>query len=135
MNARIGHLTYNVRAANLPFYTNLLTFLELPTIYADDTMVGVAGKGGESLWFGTDGKDLANDYDGPGVNHLAFATETQGEVDLAVEYLKAQGIHGLFGTPCHRPDFPGEEGETYYQVMFESPDRILFEIVYTGPKS
>jgi hypothetical protein len=24
--------------------------------------------------------------------------------------------------------------KTYYQVMFESPDRILFEVVYTGLK-
>ncbi len=25
------------------------------------------------------------------------------------------------------------EKYTYYQVMFETPDRILFEIVYMGP--
>jgi hypothetical protein len=24
-------------------------------------------------------------------------------------------------------------GETYYQVMFTSPDGVLFEVVYTGP--
>ena len=27
------------------------------------------------------------------------------------------------------------ESETYYQVMFESPDKVLFEVVYTGAKS
>jgi hypothetical protein len=51
-----------------------------------------------------------------------------------VTYLKQHGIKALFETPRHRPEFSGSEAETYYQVMFESPDRILFEVVYTGPK-
>ena len=38
----------------------------------------------------------------------------------------------LFETPRYRPDFSSEPN-TYYQIMFESPDRILFEIVYVGP--
>lgn len=40
----------------------------------------------------------------------------------------------LFGTPQHRPDFAADDAHTYYQVMFASPDRILLEVVYTGPK-
>jgi hypothetical protein len=39
----------------------------------------------------------------------------------------------LFETPRHRPEFSSEDS-TYYQIMFESPDRILLEFVYTGPK-
>jgi hypothetical protein len=39
----------------------------------------------------------------------------------------------LFDTPRHRPDFSQSPDHTYYQIMFESPDRILFEVVYTGP--
>ncbi len=35
--------------------------------------------------------------------------------------------------PHHRPEFAMNEKYTYYQVMFETPDRILFEIVYMGP--
>jgi predicted lactoylglutathione lyase len=70
-----------------------------------------------------------------GVNHIAIATSSQGEVDEAAGYLKNNNIAALFGTPCHRPDFASSESETYYQVMFESPDGVLFEIVYTGPKS
>ena len=27
----------------------------------------------------------------------------------------------------------GDAQSTYYQVMFESPDHILFEVVYIGP--
>ena len=40
----------------------------------------------------------------------------------------------LFETPRHRPEFAESDGHTYYQVMFASPDGILFEIVYVGPK-
>ncbi len=40
----------------------------------------------------------------------------------------------LFGTPKHRVEFADSPKETYYQIMFESPDKILFEIVYKGEK-
>ena len=135
MNTRLGHIQFNVRAANLPFYKNLATFLEWPVIFETEGMLGIAGKSNDSLWFIGEVKDAANDYDGPGMNHIAFATETQAEVDQAVSHLRANGIATLFETPRHRPEFAGSEGETYYQVMFESPDRILVEIVYTGAKS
>ncbi len=98
-------------------------------------MLGVSGAGGCSLWFGAGAKDVANDYDGPGVNHVALAAQTQAEVDASVDYLRAHNIATLFDTPAHRPDFVADPSQTYYQVMFESPDRILLEVVYTGPKS
>ncbi len=50
-----------------------------------------------------------------------------------VNYLRERNIPPLFDTPRHRPEFAMNEEYTYYQVMFESPDRILFEIVYMGP--
>jgi hypothetical protein len=50
-----------------------------------------------------------------------------------VAYLTARGVAPLFNTPCHRPEFARDEQSTYYQVMFETPDRILIEIVYIGP--
>jgi hypothetical protein len=59
----------------------------------------------------------------------------QANVDAAAAYVKERGIAHLFETPRHRPDFSGDGDQTYYQVMFETPDRILLEIVYTGPKS
>jgi hypothetical protein len=34
----------------------------------------------------------------------------------------------------HRPEFASSEAGTYYQVMFRSPDGILFELVYIGPR-
>lgn len=56
-------------------------------------------------------------------------------MDAVAANLKAQGVELLFETPRHRPEFTESEEQTYYQVMFESPDRILLEVVYTGPKS
>jgi hypothetical protein len=69
------------------------------------------------------------------MNHLGIGAASQVDVDAAVAYLAERGVAALFETPRHRPEFSGSEEQTYYQVMFESPDRILFEVVYTGPKS
>ena len=54
--------------------------------------------------------------------------------DATVAYLNSHGVDCLFETPRHRPDFSHSESDTYYQVMFPSPDGILFEHVYIGPK-
>jgi hypothetical protein len=69
------------------------------------------------------------------MHHLAISTTTQAEVDQAAAFLAERGIAHLFETPRHRPEFAHDERSTYYQVMVESPDRILLEIVYTGPKA
>jgi hypothetical protein len=93
----------------------------------------VSGKQGESIWFIGEATDVANDYDGPGMNHFAIGAESQADVDAAAAHLISKDIEMLFETPRHRPEFSGD-GTTYYQIMFESPDRILFEFVYAGPK-
>ena len=49
-------------------------------------------------------------------------------------YLEKNNIVMLFDTPRHRPEFVSNKNETYYQIMFESPDKILFEVVYIGLK-
>lgn len=97
-----------------------------------DVSTGCIPSLSESLWFAGVTKPVANDYDGPGMNHLGFAVPSQVDVDKVVDFLQERGVPALFGTPRHRPEF-SSPGQTYYQVMFESPDRILFEIVYTGP--
>ena len=56
------------------------------------------------------------------------------DVDEAVTFLLAKNIPALFDTPRHRPEFSIGPDDTYYQVMFETPDKILIEIVYIGPK-
>lgn len=135
MQSQLAHLQVNVQPTNMPFYKDLFTFLGWKPLYEDDSTLGVGGKNGASLWFSGQMKDAGNDYDGPGVNHLGIGTESQADIDAAAAYLTERGVPALFETPRHRPEFAGAEDQTYYQVMFESPDRVLFEIVYTGPKS
>ncbi len=84
------------------------------------------------LWFIKSQKKQITDYDGFGVNHIAIGVKKMEDVDNAVSFLKKQKIKLLFDTPRHRPEFCSKVSD-YYQVMFESPDKILFEIVYVGP--
>lgn len=133
MQTHLGHLLFNVQEANLPFYGELFAFLGWRVLYDGDGMLGV-GAGQASLWFAGQAQGPIADYDGPGMNHLAIGTATQADVDTAAGYLAERGVAALFETPRHRPDFSSGEN-TYYQVMFETPDRILIEIVYTGPKA
>lgn len=130
----ISHLQINVRPENYAFYRDLFTLLGWKIIHDAPDMLAVAGKNRESLWFLSQPKAVVNDYDGPGVNHIGIAVEAQADVDAAAAHLAGRGVPHLFETPRHRPEFSGPGG-TYYQVMFESPDRILWEIVYIGPKS
>lgn len=147
MQSRVGHILFNVRPDNLPFYRDLLSALGWSTIFEGAPpdgapMLGMAESSGASLWFSGEisGAENANAganhyYDGQGANHFAFAVDAQADVDTAAKYLAANGIAALFETPRHRPEFAGSETETYYQVMFPSPDGVLFEVVYTGVKS
>lgn len=135
MQSHIGHIQFNVEAANLPFYRDLTAYLGWQTLYDTAEFIGVADGSGASLWFIGQVKPVNNDYDGPGLNHLGFSVPAQADVDAAAAHLTAQGVELLFETPRHRPEFVRSEADTYYQIMFASPDRILFEIVYTGPKS
>ena len=134
MQSKISHIQFNVRAANLPFYKDLLAFAGLQTLYDGEEMLGVGDDNETSLWFSGSVRDVLNNYDGPGMNHLALEVPAQSDVDAAVAWLAERGVPALFGTPRHNPEFSSAE-RTYYQVMFESPDRILFEIVYMGPKA
>jgi catechol 2,3-dioxygenase-like lactoylglutathione lyase family enzyme len=130
----IGHLQFNVQPENLGYYRDLLTFLGWQTIHEDAGMLGVGGEGGASLWFAGACNEVKNDYDGAGFNHIGMSVPAQADVDATVEYLRNAGVTLLFDTPRHRVEFSGEDA-TYYQVMFETPDRILIEVVYQGPKS
>jgi catechol 2,3-dioxygenase-like lactoylglutathione lyase family enzyme len=135
ITAQIGHIVFGVQPTNMSFYKDFLSFVGWDIIYDSPEMLGVTGPHGVSLWFGTEVKPVTNDYDGPGVNHIAFSVPAQGDVDTVVAYLTEHDTEHLFETPRHRPEFSSGEDQTYYQVMFETPDRILIEVVYTGPKS
>jgi catechol 2,3-dioxygenase-like lactoylglutathione lyase family enzyme len=124
---------FSIGGEHMQFYRDLLTFLGCKTYYDGEGMLGYGPESGPSLWFGTSTKDVKNDYDGPGLNHVAFGVKSQADVDRTVAYLTERKVPALFETPRHRPEF-SEDGRTYYQVMFETPDRILIEVVYTGPR-
>lgn len=132
--APLGHMQFNVRSEHLTFYRDLLTFLGWGLIGEWPGMIGLGSFDGQSLWFSGQVKEVSNDYDGPGLNHLAFAAASIADVDEAVAWLQAHNVPALFETPRHRPEFATDEKSTYYQVMFETPDRILIEIVYIGTK-
>ena len=141
MPARLAHMQINVGPENIGFYTELFAALGWQTIYdgtapSDGTppMLGVGAQNDASLWFVGETKAVANDYDGPGANHIAIGAANTAEVDAAAGYLRDHGVEALFETPRHRPEFAESEAHTYYQVMFASPDRLLFEVVYAGPK-
>jgi catechol 2,3-dioxygenase-like lactoylglutathione lyase family enzyme len=129
----LAHIQINVRPQNMPFYRDLMTFLGWQPIYDHPIVLGMSGQEGGSLWFESQAKEVENDYDGPGANHIAIGTESLADVDATAAYLRDHNVATLFETPRHRPEFSHEGRRNYYQVMFESPDRILFEVVYTGP--
>jgi catechol 2,3-dioxygenase-like lactoylglutathione lyase family enzyme len=135
MQTQLSHMQINVRPANMPFYRDLMAFLGWQTLYDVEGMLGVGDKNGASLWFIGQVKEVDNDYDGPGMNHLGIGTETQADVDAVAAYLGEREVELLFETPRHRAEFSQSADQTYYQVMFEGPDRILFEVVYMGPKA
>ncbi len=134
MRTFLGHVEIKVKPESLAFYKEFLAFAGWPVLHEDVTMVGVGGTGKDSLWFAASANGAANDHDGPGMNHLGFGAESIADVDAVVAWLGEKGMPALFETPRHRPEFSAGPDQTYYQVMFETPDGLLFEVVYTGPK-
>jgi len=132
--ASIGHLVYCIDMQNAGFYRDLLTRLGWSVWHDAPEILGMGDDKGVSIWFNPFTKAAQNDYDGAGLNHTGLHVESQSDVDEMTAYLASVGVKALFETPRHRPEFAGSPENTYYQVMFESPDRILWEIVYIGKR-
>ncbi len=133
MQTYLQHLQCDVRPASLSFYRELFDFLSWRAILDTPEMLGLSGPGGVGCWFRTTDTDVANDYAGPGLNHLGIGATSVADVDRVTMFLRERGVAPIFDTPRHRPEFIGnQEGQTSYQVMFASPDRILFAVVYAG---
>ncbi len=130
--SKLGHMVINIQEANQSYYKDLFNFLGWKVLMEHPKMLGIEDANKVSLWFAEPIKNVKNDYDGIGMNHLAISVPSQSAVDDTVSYLVNHNIKLLYETPRHRPEFCSNKDETYYQVMFESPDRILFEVVYTG---
>jgi catechol 2,3-dioxygenase-like lactoylglutathione lyase family enzyme len=134
VKTHLGHLVFHIDPKHAGFYKDLFDFLGWRSIYDEGGILGFANGGGVDLWFEGEANGARNDYDGAGLNHLAIATEHQADVDTAATYVRGKGVAMLFGTPCDRPEHADSANHLYYSAMFESPDRILLEVVYTGPK-
>ncbi len=135
MKSYFYHIQVNISFANLVFYKNLMTFLGWSVIFETSDTIGFKSERNGDLWFVDNSSKESIDYDKKGMNHLSIRVEKQSDIDEVVAYLKKNSTQSLFETPRHRPEFTSEPNETYYQVMFTSPDNVLFEIVYIGPQS
>jgi catechol 2,3-dioxygenase-like lactoylglutathione lyase family enzyme len=133
INSRVGHIVLNINPENMGFYKDFFAYLEWGILRDQPNKFGAGDRQGTGVWCVSPAKDVNNDYDGVGMNHLAIIVDEQQDVDRVCEYLRSHDVQTLFGTPCHRPEFCHVPKQTYYQVMFESPDRILFEVFYKGP--
>ena len=104
------------------------------TIFEMDEVVGYKSGTNGDVWFVKTENKKVQDYDGIGLNHMAFSVDSVKDVDTIKDYLETKQVTMLFDTPKHRPEFASSPKETYYQIMFKSPDNILFEVVYVGKK-
>lgn len=111
-----------------------MEFLGWNVIFETDKVFGYKSKRNGAIWFVKSDKKSMQDYDERGVNHISIRVMKQSDINSLVEFIKDRNIKTLFGTPKHRVEFVDNKSETYYQVMFESPDKILFEVVYIGLK-
>lgn len=135
MNSFLYHVQLNIDFANLDFYQELMQLLGWEPIFTSEEVAGFHSRTTGDIWFVKTTADQSQDYDLKGVNHLGIRVEKQNDVDEVVTFLNQKGIKPLFETPRHRPEFAASEADTYYQVMFETPDKILLEITYVGSKS
>lgn len=132
MKSNLNHILVLIELKHMRFYKDLLSFLGWKTIMEESSMMG-SSDGKTSMWFMERLKTGPGEHDTVGVNHIGIAVSSVKDVDAVANYLTEQHITLLFDTPRHRPEF-STPGDTYYQVMFESPDHILFEVMYRGKK-
>ena len=131
MRAALYHVQVNVGdpAASLPFYRELLGYLEYRAMYDEGGVAGFSD-GRSDLWLiGTAPPhgEAGFHRKRTGLNHLAFRVGRRDDVDrFADEFLRPRGIPPLYGTPREFPEYrPG-----YYAVFFEDPDRVKLEVVH-----
>jgi hypothetical protein len=132
LTASLGHLVFFVKANNLPFYKTLFVELGWKPGADEAGYLGLwAPDGKGSIWFMGNASDAVNDYDGPGLNHVGLDVRSVDDVKAFADWLSGNKITPMFGTPRYHPEFSRGD-DVYFQVMFESPDRILFEVAYIG---
>lgn len=135
MNSHLYHLQLNIDFKYLGLYRKVMDFLGWSVIFEMDSVIGYKSEQNGDIWFVDTLSKKAQDYDNRGLNHIAIKVEKASDIDDTTAFLKKHSLPPLFDTPKHRPEFANSKEETYYQVMFKTPDNLLFEIVYIGPKN
>ncbi len=132
MRSFLYHIQINIDFKNLNFYKKLFSFLNWSVIFETEDTLGFKSNMSGDIWFTDSSQKEQTNYDKIGMNHLSIRVGEQSDLDGCISYLKKEKIETLFDTPKHRSEFVDNQDETYYQVMFRSPDNILFELVYVG---
>lgn len=133
IKASLNHLVFLIHDydKNIVIYKNLFDYFGFQIVADESYGLGVVIQSGLSLWIMRTSNETINHRDANGLNHLALSVSSKEDVDtFSTEFLKENNIECLFDTPKARPDFTGDQN-TYYQVMFELPGSVLFEVVFT----
>lgn len=133
MKSQLGHLVYLIHNydKNIDIYKKLFAYFEFPitTEFPGGIGAKINDTPYQSLWILEATEKTPNHRDSNGMNHIGFTVATAADVDLfTLEFLNANNISPLFNTPARRPEFEHPDSG-YYQVMFELPGDILFEVV------
>lgn len=131
MKAEVYHLQINVRDAtvSLPFYRELLGYLEYRIVYQTDTMAGFSARGADIWIIATHPAHAGSGFHRKrtGLNHVALRVPEREDVDrFRREFMAPRKLGALYRTPREFPEYqPG-----YYAVFFEDPDRLKLEVVH-----
>ena len=114
---------------SLPFYRELLGYLEYQTVYQSDTVAGFSGRGADIWIIATHPAHAGHGFHRKrtGLNHLALRVLQREDVDrFRDEFMAPRKLGALYRTPREFPEYrPG-----YYAVFFEDPDRLKLEVVH-----
>lgn len=134
MVSSLNHIQFNIAPENRSFYKDFFSFLDWTPLVEGDGMLGVQSDPSNSVWFIVNDSEGVQNYDDKGFNHIGIKVGKIEDVKQAEQYLRERGVEMLFDTPRHRPDFVSDESQTYYQIIFTTPDNIQMEIMYNGKK-
>ena len=129
-NSNINHLVYFIHdfEINKSLYIKFFEYIGHTLIWENENFFCINANA-ISIYFGNATTKIKNDRDSNGLNHIAFSVNSKNVITNIIDnFLKPNNIELLFGTPKSRPEF-SEDDSDYYQIMFELPGDILFEIV------
>jgi glyoxylase I family protein len=131
VRAQVYHVQINVSdpRVSMPFYRDLLGYLEYRTVYQTETVAGFSGRGADLWIIVTDPLHAGHGFHRKrtGLNHVALRVDHRDDVDRFHEdFMAPRKLAPLYRTPREFPEYrPG-----YYAVFFEDPDRLKLEIVH-----